>query len=144
MLPAFKGNLISPSMKTTIPNEYFELFEWFQNQPKRRIATLPINSFWGWSYYDWDYQGAGFLWFGLRQPLMDREFDRWNPLNEQYYREMSQAIYEKNGVMFGKLFDKYDLGYVLLDENVIAPVQGGILIFFFMMILKVSLKVRRI
>ena len=52
-----------------------------------RVLHLPIHSFWGWVTYSWDnrvgYQGAGFLWFGIKQPLIDREFDRWNIANEQ-------------------------------------------------------------
>jgi hypothetical protein len=107
-LPAFRGNLISPHMRVNIPNEYFALFEYFKDKPMGRIANFPIHSFWGWTHYEWPgqsgkkqvYQGAGFLWFGLKQPLLDREFDRWQPLNEQYYREMSHALYTKNSQAF--------------------------------------------
>lgn len=125
MWPVFKGNLISPSMKVSIPKEYFQLFNWFQNEPNRRVATLPINSFWGWSYYNWGYQGAGFLWFGIPQPLLDREFDRWGSYNEGYYREMSQAIYSKDYASFDRVLNKYDIGYILLDENIISPGPGN-------------------
>jgi hypothetical protein len=36
------------------------------------------------------------LWFGIKQPLLNREFDRWNLINEQYYQEMSLAIYSED------------------------------------------------
>ncbi len=119
MYPAFKGNLISPSMKVNIPQEYFSMFEYFRNEPRERVAILPIHSFWGWVYNDWGYQGAGFLWFGLRQPLLDREFDRWSPKNEQYYREMSSAIYQKDPVFLSSVIEKYDITYLILDKSVL-------------------------
>jgi hypothetical protein len=125
MLPAFQGYFIDPSMRTKIPKEYFSMFSWFNKQPQGRVAELPIQSFWGWQYYSWGYQGAGFLWFGIKQPLLDREFDRWNSYNEQYYREMSQAVYTQNENLFKQVVKKYDIQYVLVDKNVIAPGPGA-------------------
>jgi hypothetical protein len=125
MLPAFQGYFIDPSMRTKIPKEYFSMFSWFNQQPQGRVAELPIQSFWGWQYYSWGYQGAGFLWFGIKQPLLDREFDRWNLYNEQYYREMSQAVYTENESLFKQVVKKYDIQYVLVDKSVIAPGPGA-------------------
>ena len=136
MLPAFQGNLISPLMKVNIPSGYFSVFNLLNNQPYGRVATLPIHNFWGWNYYSWParnasasvagggYQGAGFLWFGLKDPVMEREFDRWNPANEQYYREMSQAIYSQDQKKLNNVLQKYDISYILWDQSIIAPEQG--------------------
>jgi len=124
MLPAFQGKFFDPNMKVKIPNEYFAMFNWFKNQPQGRVAEFPIHSFWGWQYYSWNYQGAGFLWFGIKQPLLNREFDRWNLNNEQYYREMSQAVYAQNQDLFKQVIKKYDINYILVDKNVIAPGPG--------------------
>lgn len=121
MLPTFQGNLISPSMKINIPDEYFQLFDWFNQQEEERIAKLPIHTFWGWVYHDWGYQGAGFIWFGLKQPLLDREFDRWSSFNEQAYQEMAYAIYSQNLPLLEQVLDKYQIRWLLLDESVIAP-----------------------
>jgi hypothetical protein len=130
MKPAFEGYLISPSMKVAIPERYFELFDYLGSKNEfGRVANLPIHTFWGWVYYNWDplknlgYQGAGFLWFGIKQPLMDREFDRWNLLNESYYFEMSRAVYSQNPVLLKQVLDKYKIGWILLDESVLVP--GG-------------------
>ncbi len=93
--PSFSGNFINSYMRVKIPDSYFKLFDYLNTQPgSLRIANLPIESPWGWVYYDWGYQGAGFLYFGVKQPLFDRDFDRWRPYNESYYREMSYAIYK--------------------------------------------------
>lgn len=124
LLPAFKGNLISPLMKVNIPSAYFSVFKLLNDQPYGRVATLPIHSFWGWNYYSWGYQGAGFLWFGLKDPVLEREFDRWNPNNEQYYREMSQAIYSQDQNKLNNVLQKYDIFYILWDKSIIAPEQG--------------------
>lgn len=130
MYPAFTGHLISPSMRVKIPERYFEMFRFFDEQNEYgRVADFPVHSFWGWVYYNWNpenqlgYQGAGFLWFGLKQPLLNREFDRWNLLNEQYYREMSYAVYSKNTDLFTQVLDKYKVKWLLVDESVIVP--GG-------------------
>lgn len=125
MLPFFQGNLISPLMKVNIPPSYFSVFKFLNNEPYGRVATLPIHSFWAWNYYSWGYQGAGFSWFGLKDPVLEREFDRWNPANEQYYREMSQAIYSQDQKKLNDVLQKYDISYILFDKNIIAPEQGA-------------------
>ena len=121
MYPAFKGYLISPHMRVSIPKEYQDLFNWLDKKEPGKVANLPIHTFWGWTYYDWGYQGAGFLWFGIKYPLLDREFDRWSPINEQYSSEMSYAIYSKDSKLFKNVLEKYNIKYVLIDKSVIAP-----------------------
>lgn len=120
--PMFTGNLIHPAMKITIPTRYFDMFRWFSSQPKnRRVAILPIHSFWNWTYYDWGYQGAGFLQFGIPQPILDRDYDRWNPYNEQYAREMAYAVYSRSPQTIALVAKKYAVRYVLFDASMIAP-----------------------
>ncbi len=128
--PAFQGNFISPRMRVKIPDEYFQLFSWFESQdPATRIANFPQYTHWGWGYYDWGYRGSGFLWYGIRQPILDRAFDVWNPNNEQYYREISYALYSKNLPLFEKILDKYQVNWILLDKHVI-PAEGENVILY--------------
>lgn len=128
MWPAFTGHLVSPSMRVDIPDRYFELFDYLNSQNEfGRVAELPIHTFWGWIYYNWDpqtslgYQGAGFLWFGIDKPLLAREFDRWGLSNEQYYREMSQAIYSENVLLLERVLEKYKVKWLIFDSSIIAP-----------------------
>jgi hypothetical protein len=127
MLPAFKGQLISPFMRVSIPKEYFQVFNWFNGQQSEgRIAYLPVNSLWGWEYYKWyenkpSFQGAGFIWFGIKQPMLVRDFDRWNLKNEQFYKELSYAAYSKDVGLIKNVINKYQVQYLLLDKNIIAP-----------------------
>ncbi len=121
-LPAFQGEMIGDAMRKKIPNEYFQLYDWFKDkQVNGRIAKLPIDSFAGWIYYKWGYQGAGFLWFNLKAPLLDRDFDRWIPYNEQYYWEMSHAMYSRDINQLNDVLRKYQIEWVILDRNVIDP-----------------------
>ena len=121
-LPAFSGNLISPAMRITIPNDYFEMFTWFQGQPTdQRVAIFPIHTFWGWTYYKWNYQGAGFLQFGIPQPIMDRDYNRWSLVNQRYQQEMSYAVYNQNPKIIADVLAKYNIRWILLDRSVISP-----------------------
>lgn len=135
MLPAFNGELISKYVRISIPSSYFEMFDWFNKQNKNgRVANLPIHSFWGWEYYKWyeqqpSFQGAGFLWFGIKQPVLARDFDRWNPYNEEYYQEISYAIYTQDSSLFASVLKKYNITYILLDKSVIAPEANSKVLF---------------
>lgn len=119
-LPALKGYLLYGRTKLNIPQIYFELFDFFKNQKKDlRIANFPQGWHWGWSLYKWGYSGSGFLWYGIEQPILDRAFDVWGRANENYYWEISQAIYSENFSDLEKIFEKYRVNYVLFDYNVI-------------------------
>jgi hypothetical protein len=118
-LPQFKGYLISPSMKVVIPDNYSKVFKWLDKQDESaRIAKLPLNTYWGWAYNDWGYQGAGFTWFGIKQPILEREFDRWSINNETFFNEASSAFYNNDKELFKKVLEKYQVRYLLLDESV--------------------------
>ncbi len=119
MLPVLETGYISKTMRVKIPQDYFDLFTYLKQNSKKRILSLPLHNFAGWQYNNWGYQGAGFLWFGLDQPLLNREFDRWYPYNEQAYREFSYALYSRNANLFAKVLQKYRVGYILMDESII-------------------------
>lgn len=126
--PAFRGNLVSPSMKIEYPKYYFEMFEWFGEQQREgRIVKLPIIDFFGWTYQRWPtninqgYQGAGFIWFGLPQPILDREFDRWVDKNEFFYNEIASAIKNNNQKYFHQILEKYQVNWLLFDKTTIDP-----------------------
>jgi len=121
-IPAFQGNLIHKAVRISIPKNYFNLFAYMQSQdPSGRVALLPIHSFWNWTYYSWGYQGAGFLQFGIPQPILDRDYDRWNPSNEQYFREMSYAVYSQKVDILAQTLRKFHIKWIVLDKSVIDP-----------------------
>ncbi len=120
--PSFTGHYFSPDMRKNIPQEYFDLFDFFKTQdPNGRVANLPQGSFWGWTNYRFGLSGSGFLWYGIEQPILDRAFDTWNLKNEQYYWELSTALQKNETSELDKVFQKYSIQYVIFDNNVFFP-----------------------
>ncbi len=120
-LPAFKGDFIYRKARLEIPDGYFKMFKFFQNQPQdERITTLPQGDHWGWDMYRWGYSGSGFLWFGLPQPVTERAFDAWNNFNENYYWELVYTIYSKRYDLFEKVMDKYQINWIVFDDSFIS------------------------
>jgi hypothetical protein len=123
--PVLTGNLFYPAIRESIPKEYFDLFSYLATKPDSwRIANLPQTSFWGWTYQRWGYTGSGFIWYGIRQPILDRAFDVWSAYNENYYWELSHALYAKNPTLVNQILTKYDIHYILLDTNIVAATNA--------------------
>ncbi len=122
VFPVFRGHLFYEKEKIDIPKEYFQVFDYFENQDQNtRIANFPQPTFWGWSYYRWGYGGSGFLWYGIKQPILDRAFDVWESSNENYYWQVSYALYSKNPKAFERVLNKYQIGFIMIDKNIIYP-----------------------
>ena len=120
LFPLWQGGLVYPTLRTAIPKEYFDLFSFFRNKPNERIANLPQTSNDGWYSYNWNYNGSGFLWYGIKQPILDRAFDVWNQENENYYWEISQALYSNNINAIQNVLEKYQIRWIVLDRNILT------------------------
>lgn len=128
--PIFQGHLFYEKTRLKFPTEYLELFEFFKKQnPNTRIANFPQHTFWSWNFYEWGYSGSGFLWYGVEQPILDRAFDPWSRQNENYYWEISYALYSKKQELFKKILEKYQVNWILVDGNVINPPSSKALFF---------------
>lgn len=119
--PFFTGQLISKKMEINIPLPYFQLYGFLKNKPEGKILSLPLYNFTGWQYYNWGYQGSGFIWFNLKQSILDRDFDRWSSQNEEAFREFFFTLYAKNPDSFLQTITKYNIKYILWDQNIITP-----------------------
>lgn len=118
-MPTFGGEYINKNLRIDIPNDYFKVFDFFKNQNKsERIANFPVNSLFGWFYTDWGYQGSGFLWYGIDQPILDRDFDRWYTTLEDYYDSINNAIYTNNVTELKEVLKKYAVDWIIIDEHV--------------------------
>lgn len=119
MLPIFQGHLFYEKEQISQPKEYSQVFSYFKDKPSdKRIATLPMHTFWSWNYYSWGYGGSGFLWYGLKQPIVDRAFDVWSKTSENSYNELSQALYSKDSKAFYDVLQKFEISYLILDKSV--------------------------
>lgn len=125
-LPTFQGFLFSPSVKVSIPKEYIELTEYFKSIDKnKRITLLPDYTFWGWFYTRWGYDGSGFLWYGIEQPIVSRTFDVWSNKSESYFWEMKAALEAESVNEFEKILEKYNIDYLILDKSLL-PISSTI------------------
>lgn len=120
--PVFSGNFIYPKMRVKIPTEYFQVFNFFKNQPKTaRISNLPQGSFWGWTFYRWGLRGSGFLWYAIEQPILDRAFDVWSLKNEQYYFVLNYALQNQDITLLENVLEKYSVEFIIFDDNITFP-----------------------
>ena len=116
--PVFKGNMFLSQMKIKLPDQYIEVFDYFKGKDKNsRIALLPDYTFWGWFQNKWGYDGSGFLWYGVEQPVVSRTFDVWSKQSESYFWEMKRAIELQEPDQFKKVLDKYNIDYLLVDKS---------------------------
>jgi len=122
-LPIFRGNFFYNQLKVNIPEEYFQVFNFFNDENKGRIILLPQPSFWNWEFNTWGYRGSGIIWQGIKNPIMHRAFDPWNSYSETYYWELNYAINQHDQVLFQKILDKYQISWILLDRNIFE--SGG-------------------
>jgi len=119
--PLFRGHLISDKFKMKVPDQYFQLWKYMKTQPNETILTLPLHTFSGWQYNKWDYQGSGFIWFGMKQPVLDRDSDRWSVANEQAFRELQYTLYSQRLEQFDKTMAKFGVGYIVWDTSITTP-----------------------
>ncbi len=120
--PVFSGNFFYENLKVRVPDEYNQLITYFKSQNKNaRVAFLPQYSYWGWTYYRWGLRGSGFLWYALPQATLDGAFYPWSRENENYFWELTQAIYSQDKNLFVSLLDKYQINWLLVDRNIISP-----------------------
>ncbi|MBU1033714.1 hypothetical protein KKI22_02060 [Patescibacteria group bacterium] len=119
-LPSFQGHFFYERLRVQIPEAYFELFAYFKTVPEStRIANLPQHNFYAWQWNDWGYRGSGFLWYGIKQPILDRAFDVWSGADEAYYWELQTALDKKDVKILEEVLEKYDVDYLLLDESIV-------------------------
>ncbi len=120
-LPAFQGHFFYERLRVQIPQVYFDLFTYLKNNvpTNSRIANLPQHTFYGWQWNDWGYRGSGFLWYGIKQPILDRAFDVWSEADERYYWQLQAALDKKDVKIVEQVLAEYDVDYLLLDESIV-------------------------
>lgn len=124
-IPAFQGRYIAKDMKVKIPSEYFSLVSYMNQQnPNTRIALLPDYTFWGWFYHRWGYNGSGFLWYALEQPIISRTFDVWSMPSESYFWEVKNALESENEMLFQNVLEKYAVDYLVFDKSLLPIVSN--------------------
>ncbi len=125
-LPVFFGNYFSSSLRVKIPQDYLDTISYFKTVNKNsRIALLPEYTFWGWYYNKWGYNGSGFLWYGIEQPIISRTFDVWSSNSESYFWEIKTALDSEDVDLFAKIIDKYEIDYLIFDKSIL-PISSSL------------------
>jgi hypothetical protein len=120
-LPIFQGELFYKNLRVAIPSEYFSLIDFFnQENFNKRLVILPQPNFWGWTYYNWGFRGSGFIWQALPQASLDGAFLPWSAENENFYWEISRAIYSEDRKLLESVLEKYQINWLVVDENIIT------------------------
>ncbi len=119
-LPSFQGHFFYENLGVKIPDEYFQVFDFFNNQNhNERVAVLPIPWYWAWLQPKWGTINSGFIWYGIPQSITDLAFTPWGAQNENFYWEFDQAIFSKNPSLLEKVLEKYDISWIYLDKNIL-------------------------
>ncbi len=119
-LPVFEGLFFSPSVKIKLPQKYLSLINYFNHQDKNaRIALFPDYTFWGWFFNRWGYNGSGYLWYGIEQPIISRTFDVWSDKSEGYFWEIKSAAEAEDIGAFENTLEKYDVNYLVVDYSLL-------------------------
>ncbi len=127
--PSFNGHLISEKLKVQYPKQYFELFAFLKKKdPQLRILPLPQLNHAGWEYFDWQflakgngYQGMGFYFFGVPQPVLHRDSDRWVETSDFFFHELKYALDSQDLDLFNQVVEKYKIDLILIDETRVDP-----------------------
>lgn len=124
VLPVFHGEFLYKNVQLDLPKDYTALFSELKNySASERILYLPFDDLWGWMNHDWGYRGSGFIWYGIEQPIIDRNFDVWSVRNETLYTQLQYAFQNNDVSKVDELLDKYDISLLLVDTSLSAPQQ---------------------
>lgn len=131
-LPAFQGYYINPQLKIVFPPVYQKMFEYLKTRSSHlRAMQLPQFQYVGWEYYDWTnikngngYSGMGFYQFGMDQPYLLRDSDRWGETSDFFGHELKYALDNQNGNLLLSVLKKYNIDLVIIDESKIDPLHA--------------------
>lgn len=123
--PSFSGHFLNENLKVQFPAEYKQLFNYLNSRSHHlRTLQLPQYSHVGWEYYDWSfikpgngYQGMGFYFFGMPQPLLNRDTDRWVESSDYFIHELEHALDIQDVDLFQRVLAKYEVDLIIIDET---------------------------
>ena len=129
--PSFQGHFISEKLRVKYPQEYQQMFDYLKTKERdSRILLLPQLSHAGWAYHDWSfikpgngYQGMGFVPFGVPQPVVNRDSDRWIETSDFFYHELKYALDTQDINLLSNVLTKYNIDLIIVDETKIDPAR---------------------
>ena len=113
---AFTGNLFSEKSLVNVPDEYFHLEEYLEeNDSTGRIYYAPPSNENYFRTYTWGFRGSQFISYILPNPIMDLSSAVGSSYGEDAMNEMAQVFKAGDVKVFKTLLQKYDVKYILVD-----------------------------
>lgn len=127
--PAYQGKFINEKLRVEMPNQYQEMFAYLHGKSEHlRVMQLPQYRYVGWEYYEWSqmrnnngYQGMGFYFFGMPQPYLMRDFDRWGETSDYFAHELKYAMDSMDPKLLINVMSKYQVDMIIVDETKVDP-----------------------
>ena len=115
----FRGELFSKKAVVDLPNEYYSLKDYLEkNSIDERIYYAPPSNNNYFRRYKWGFSGSQFISYIIPNPIMDMSSAVGTGTGETTMMELSNAFRAYDRDRFYNLLQKYDVGYILLDESV--------------------------
>lgn len=127
--PSFKGSFLNEKLRIQYPEAYQQLYAYLNQRDRNlRVLQLPQQAAVGWEYYDWTflgkangYQGMGFLFSGIPQPILNRESDRWSESSDFFYHQLEYSLDNQDAELFRLTLEKFNVDLVVVDETKFEP-----------------------
>jgi len=115
----FRGELFSKRATVDLPNEYYSLKDYLEkNSIDERIYYAPPSNNNYFRKYKWGFWGSQFISYIIPNPIMDMSSAVGTGIGETAMIELCNAFRAYDRDRFYNLLQKYDVGYILLDESV--------------------------
>ncbi len=120
----FRGDLFTKRATVEIPNEYFELAKFLEDDSHSRIYYAPPSNNGYFREYDWGFVGSQFISYVLPNPIMDMSLAIGSDVGEKAMLEFRNIYDSGNAIQFNEVLKKYDVGYVLVDKSLVKGRYG--------------------
>ncbi len=115
----FRGDIFADRAAVSIPQEYFELGEYLEeNDDRGRIYYAPPSNNNYFREYEWGFWGSQFISYIIPNPVMDMSLAVGSNVGEKALLEILNTVRSENKEEFLYLMQRYDVSYVLFDTSV--------------------------
>lgn len=117
----FTGKLFSPVSLLEVPQEYYILGEYLEeNDSEGRIYYAPASNNNYFRQYEWGFWGSQFISYIIPNPVMDLALAVGSDSGENALLDMANVFRSGDSEKFLSLLQRYEAEYVLVDESITA------------------------
>ncbi|MCA9376661.1 hypothetical protein KC685_01945 [Candidatus Dojkabacteria bacterium] len=120
----YNGNLIAERSFANIPQDYFELQNYLEGDPNGRILILPPSNNGYFREYSDGFIGSGFLHYIIPNPILEKSLALISQPSMEALESIERDYWSADFEAISDKLNKYDIKYVLVDENLIEGRYG--------------------